>query len=174
MSEGFDIEWLTLREPADHEARARGAIERALAPRARWRGLDLGGGTGSNLRYLLPRLGAHQDWLLVDHDRRLLAVAAARFSSWAAAHGFDCLIDGEVIAVTGPDWSAQIRLQQADLVAFPELTIPGYPPEDLLLKPSFVAANQHALQKAASEVNGPLVSKAESTFVNPTEFSKTK
>jgi len=28
--------------------------------------------------------------------------------------------------------------------------------------------------RAASEVNGPLVSKAESTFVNPTEFSKTK
>jgi hypothetical protein len=28
--------------------------------------------------------------------------------------------------------------------------------------------------RAASEVNGPLVSKAETTFVTPTEFSKTK
>ena len=28
--------------------------------------------------------------------------------------------------------------------------------------------------RAASEVNGPLVSKAESTFVNPTEFSKAR
>jgi len=28
--------------------------------------------------------------------------------------------------------------------------------------------------RAASEVNGPLVSKAESTFVNPTEFSKVR
>ncbi|MEA3376462.1 MAG: nitrilase-related carbon-nitrogen hydrolase [Chloroflexota bacterium] len=33
----------------------------------------------------------------------------------------------------------------ADLVAFPELAVAGYPPEDLLLKPSFVAANRQAL-----------------------------
>jgi len=33
-----------------------------------------------------------------------------------------------------------------DLVAFPELAIPGYPPEDLLLKPDFIAANLDALQ----------------------------
>ena len=26
----------------------------------------------------------------------------------------------------------------ADLVAFPELAVTGYPPEDLLLKPSFI------------------------------------
>jgi NAD+ synthase (glutamine-hydrolysing) len=46
------------------------------------------------------------------------------------------------------------RDARADLVAFPELAIPGYPPEDLLLKPSFVVANQQALQKVASEVHG--------------------
>ena len=46
------------------------------------------------------------------------------------------------------------RDAQADLVAFPELAIPGYPPEDLLLKPSFIVANQQALQKVASEVRG--------------------
>ena len=32
-----------------------------------------------------------------------------------------------------------------DLIAFPELAITGYPPEDLLLKPSFIAENQTAL-----------------------------
>jgi NAD+ synthase (glutamine-hydrolysing) len=32
-----------------------------------------------------------------------------------------------------------------DLVAFPELSITGYPPEDLVLKPGFVADNQEAL-----------------------------
>jgi NAD+ synthase (glutamine-hydrolysing) len=37
----------------------------------------------------------------------------------------------------------------ADLVAFPELVIPGYPPEDLLLKPSFVEANIEAMQRIA-------------------------
>ena len=29
----------------------------------------------------------------------------------------------------------------ADLVALPELAVTGYPPEDLLLKPEFIAAN---------------------------------
>jgi NAD+ synthase (glutamine-hydrolysing) len=46
------------------------------------------------------------------------------------------------------------REAQADLVAFPELALPGYPPEDLLLKPSFVGANEQALQKVAAEVHG--------------------
>ena len=44
--------------------------------------------------------------------------------------------------------------EHADLVAFPELAVAGYPPEDLLLKPAFVVANQQALQKVASEVQG--------------------
>jgi NAD+ synthase (glutamine-hydrolysing) len=42
----------------------------------------------------------------------------------------------------------------ADIVAFPELTIPGYPPEDLLLKPSFVAANRACLQRIAAATLG--------------------
>ncbi len=52
------------------------------------------------------------------------------------------------------EWTDRARDAQADLVAFPELTITGYPPEDLLLKPSFVAANAQALQKAAGAIEG--------------------
>ena len=38
----------------------------------------------------------------------------------------------------------------ADLCVTPELAIPGYPPEDLLLKPGFVADNVAALEKVAA------------------------
>ncbi|MDQ6797319.1 MAG: NAD+ synthase, partial [Actinomycetota bacterium] len=38
----------------------------------------------------------------------------------------------------------------ADLAAFSELAITGYPPEDLLLKPGFVADNRTALEKLAA------------------------
>ena len=38
----------------------------------------------------------------------------------------------------------------ADLAVFTELVITGYPPEDLLLKPGFVADNQAALAKVAA------------------------
>ena len=38
----------------------------------------------------------------------------------------------------------------ADICAFPELAITGYPPEDLLLKPGFVADNLAALEKVAA------------------------
>ena len=37
-----------------------------------------------------------------------------------------------------------------DLVAFPELSITGYPPEDLLLRPAFVAQALEALEKVAA------------------------
>ncbi len=42
----------------------------------------------------------------------------------------------------------------ADLVLFPEMTIPGYPPEDLLLKPSFLRANVDAAHSIASLTAG--------------------
>ena len=38
-----------------------------------------------------------------------------------------------------------------DLAVFPELAITGYPPEDLLLKPGFIADNRAALEKVAAE-----------------------
>jgi NAD+ synthase (glutamine-hydrolysing) len=40
----------------------------------------------------------------------------------------------------------------AELVAFPELTIPGYPPEDLLMRPSFIQENLKALGGFARQV----------------------
>src|SRR5215211_7170610 len=40
----------------------------------------------------------------------------------------------------------------AELVALPELTIPGYPPEDLLMRPTFIKENLQALEGFAEEV----------------------
>ena len=39
------------------------------------------------------------------------------------------------------DYLERAREAQADLVAFPELAITGYPPEDLLFKRSFLTDN---------------------------------
>jgi NAD+ synthase (glutamine-hydrolysing) len=52
------------------------------------------------------------------------------------------------------DQIARARELQADIVVFPELAVPGYPPEDLLLKPSFVAANLACLKRIAERTNG--------------------
>ncbi|MBT4944482.1 MAG: NAD+ synthase, partial [Chloroflexi bacterium] len=49
-------------------------------------------------------------------------------------------------------WIGLSQDQGADLVAFPELTITGYPPEDLVLYDNFIAANKAALNRIASSV----------------------
>src|SRR6476661_1304091 len=41
-----------------------------------------------------------------------------------------------------------------DLVAFPELVLTGYPPEDLLFKPAFIEANLRALDEVARQSRG--------------------
>ena len=41
---------------------------------------------------------------------------------------------------------------EADLVVFPELTVAGYPPEDLLLRPRFARACEAAVDRVAREV----------------------
>lgn len=79
MKETFDAGWLALREPLDHRSRATAAVSLlAMAWRRNgWsRVVDLGSGSGSNLRYLAPRLSGPQRWTLVDHDRDLLAQAS--------------------------------------------------------------------------------------------------
>ena len=49
---------------------------------------------------------------------------------------------------------AEAKEQQADLVVFPELAVTGYPPEDLLLRPSFVQAAQAKAEALAREARG--------------------
>jgi NAD+ synthase (glutamine-hydrolysing) len=52
------------------------------------------------------------------------------------------------------DFIEQARRAGADIVAFPELTITGYPPEDLLLRPEFLDQNQAALEEVVRETRG--------------------
>ncbi|MEX1058611.1 MAG: glycosyltransferase, partial [Natronospirillum sp.] len=83
--EYFSGEWLALRQAADHQARATPLNEQLLtALKARYSPtsttinvVDLGTGSGSNVRYLAPRLQTAlpwltQKWTLVDHDPELL------------------------------------------------------------------------------------------------------
>ncbi len=59
-------------------------------------------------------------------------------------------IDGNARLVE--KWITKAQDQGADLVAFPELTITGYPPEDLVLYDNFIAANNSALSRIAASV----------------------
>ena len=48
----------------------------------------------------------------------------------------------------------QARSMEADLVAFPEMAITGYPPEDLLLKPSFIEDNLDRMHQVIASSKG--------------------
>jgi NAD+ synthase (glutamine-hydrolysing) len=51
----------------------------------------------------------------------------------------------------------EAQTQGAALIAFPELSLSGYPPEDLLLRPSFLAACESELQALATASSGAAV-----------------
>ncbi len=61
-------------------------------------------------------------------------------------------LDGNVRKIVG--WLREARKAGADLVAYPELAITGYPPEDLLLKPRFLEENRRALQEVIRQSRG--------------------
>ena len=46
-------------------------------------------------------------------------------------------------------WTARAARQKADLVVFPELSITGYPPRDLVEQKRFVEKNKQAVQELA-------------------------
>lgn len=49
---------------------------------------------------------------------------------------------------------AEAREREVDVVAFPELAVCGYPPEDLLLKPGFIAAGRDAIEELLPATDG--------------------
>ncbi|MBS1127414.1 MAG: nadE [Nitrospirae bacterium] len=52
------------------------------------------------------------------------------------------------------DYIKKATRYKADIIAFPELALTGYPPEDLILKPQFISDNMAELRKISSRTHG--------------------
>jgi hypothetical protein len=117
---GFSPDWLAQREPLDAAARDAGlahGFAEAIADTPR-RIIDLGAGTGANLRLLAPLIGGDQDWLLIDNDPALLIAQRREIARWATQHGWGVsqeATDAVVISVGPSRW--RFRSQQLDLQA---------------------------------------------------------
>ena len=61
-------------------------------------------------------------------------------------------LDGNVAKMA--EWAGRATEAGADLICFPELAVPGYPPEDLVLRPAFVRDNLDALEDLARTTAG--------------------
>lgn len=115
---GFSPEWLTLREPLDTAARDA-TLPARLADRCDRSKpvtlVDLGGGTGANLRFIAPRLGGAQEWLLVDNDPVLLQAAQTMLTTWARGIGARWLGQGDTLHIEHSAFECRIRPQVLDL-----------------------------------------------------------
>jgi hypothetical protein len=104
MTGEFSTGWLSLREPADADARATELLDplhSALKGRPELVIRDLGCGTGSLGRWLAPRLPGPQRWVMEDRDPALLAYAATQMPAAAGVTVETKL--GDVTAVTAAD-----------------------------------------------------------------------
>jgi SAM-dependent methyltransferase len=87
----FSTDWLSLRESADHRSRnllLQEQVLQYLKQIGRSKNdpihiIDLGSGTGSNLRALAALIHHHQNWTLVDYDPLLLKAAREKLCVWA-------------------------------------------------------------------------------------------
>jgi predicted RNA methylase len=132
---GFSPCWLALREPADHRSRnvdLAYVLNTHFAQRAKINVVDLGCGTGSNVRATALLLPPEQHWTLVDHDPALLAQASKALSTWADAHS----MDGDTLVLTKGAAKLHIKFKQTDLASgnLGELFAgqPGQGPADLI------------------------------------------
>ncbi len=126
----FSLDWLALREAADARARSAALSERLagwLSEQTPLAGepdnpltvLDLGCGTGSNLRYLAPRLppriGSGQRWICLDRDEALLADLRRRTAEWAGGLGLAASTDGDRLRIEGAGARWEIITRPFDL-----------------------------------------------------------
>jgi NAD+ synthase (glutamine-hydrolysing) len=82
-----------------------------------------------------------EEWLL-----RTLRVALAQMNTTVGD------LPGNTAKII--EWTGKARALGADLVAFPELCVTGYPPEDLVLRRSFIGGNLAALDEIARATTG--------------------
>jgi len=116
---GFSEDWLALREQADCNARNADLLLKLQAWRSQHKTLkitDLGTGTGSNLRYLAPRLGQQQIWQLLDDDSTLLAALPRQLAQWADQQAIQIHEQANgALVLEGADFSAKVVRIQKDL-----------------------------------------------------------
>lgn len=123
---GFSPEWLALREPADTRARDPGllaALAQHLAARNSLEVVDLGCGTGANIRAIAPALGPGQRWTLVDYDPALLAAARVALLDWAD----ETSENGVSIVLMKDGLDIAVSFRQADLMQELEAVVGGRP-----------------------------------------------
>ena len=96
---GFSIEWLDLREEADHRARDTYLLKKTISwlktLQADKRTItDLGSGTGSTIRAMLPTIQQRSlsvSWRLIDDDPLVLTEAMRRHGEELTIE--ECVID---------------------------------------------------------------------------------
>jgi SAM-dependent methyltransferase len=124
MSEPTLSDWLALREAVDHAARSEvltTALADRLPPARPLRVLDLGTGTGSNIRFLAPRLPAPHTWRAVDRDSAVIAhlppgvdarcLELGRLDDPSLFDGVHLVTASALLDLVSSDWIARLAMQ---------------------------------------------------------------
>jgi len=128
MMSGFSSEWLSMREPIDHRSRNSGIKSQVskyfshflVSPDQPLRVLDLGCGTGSNLRAVANLLPDFQHWTLTDHDLNLLHAAREALQQWGDVELLDSGVELEGLDQV-PCWASSLSSHQTQGVPKPML-----------------------------------------------------
>jgi len=93
--------------------------------------------------------GLRCPFYLYGGERMTVRIAAAQINSTVGD------LEGNCAKIT--EFVERARAAKVDIVAFPELALTGYPPEDLLLKKSFINDNLGKLEDLAQQVHDTAV-----------------
>ena len=114
----FSAEWLALREHVDDVSRPQSLVQKivdALPQQDPLDILDLGTGTGSNVRYLMDRLPGNQRWVLADNDESLLAQVGAHMKTWGAPREYEVFESPNGVSMRGPKGTRLLETRRANL-----------------------------------------------------------
>lgn len=123
---GFSPEWLGLREPADAAARNANVAQTVwgrFALSNKINVVDLGCGTGANLRATAAILPNEQSWTLVDRDAALLNRARLALSAWAD----QAESDGDSLQLKKGQASISVKFRCVDLASDLESVLSNAP-----------------------------------------------
>ncbi len=114
----FDTTWLNTRYPFDEAARNQSVDQAAMAflktlpatGKKELRFLDIGSGTGANFLHFYESLPFAQNWILMDHDPRLLQASLQRIEAEAKAKAYPVFVEDHRLRLVCPDGDVCIEV----------------------------------------------------------------
>ena len=120
----YYIDWLAERyhfDAAARHAHLEAEFLRTLPPKDTIMLVDAGAGTGANCRYLMQKITANQEWILIEQNPEFSEESLRSLRGHGSELGYETSLENNILTLTSPAKKVRVKAVQGSLLEIDEL-----------------------------------------------------